>query len=345
MFSLLQNQPVLRNYLLVFFAGGILGISILYYLAFSEGIRNTTVNAYLYAAFGGALAGIFVTVLSKFLDKKIKWQSQTGSRLIAGIILNTVFVFILINLIIRLFSLTHDLSLNEEVLYFFKLKLAILIIITIILYSVLYFTYYSYHYYHYEQISALKLERKQIDLQLDALKSQLSPHFLFNNLNTISALHLNDQDKAISFVRKMGICYQYTLKTYDKVLTPLSEELALVRSYYDLLQTRFENQLKVNIDVDTIQLNKQVPALSIQMLVENAIKHNKIRKNEQLVIDVFNLGDAVQVSNNITTHPDSVESFKVGLANIDKRYRLITGSGITFEQGTNFKVTLPLIHE
>ncbi|NER16399.1 sensor histidine kinase [Spongiivirga citrea] len=335
----------MRNYLLVILTGSILGICVLYYLAFSEGVTKVSALAYIYAAFTGALTGVSVTFLSKFLDNKIKWQSQTGSRLITGIILNAVFSFVLINLIIKLYSLVHELTLNEEVLNFFKIKLAILVVIIIILYSILYFTFYSYNYYHHEQISALTVERKQIDLQLDALKSQLSPHFLFNNLNTISALYLKDKTKAVHFIRKMGICYQYTLNTYHQVLMSLSNELTLVTSYYELLQTRFENQLKISIRVDDALLKKQVPALSIQMLVENAIKHNKIVKNELLEIDIVTIEDTIQVSNNITVSPDSVESFKVGLANIEKRYKLINGDKITYEQGIDFRVILPLIDE
>ncbi|MFP2994939.1 histidine kinase [Spongiivirga sp. MCCC 1A20706] len=335
----------MRNSFLIAFTGSILGVAVFYYLAISEDITNSLKVGYIIAAVSGIVSAFIVFRTSKFLDAKIPWHSKTSGRLLAGIFFNSLFVYLFIWLIVFLYTSYYEPINDQEAIYFFKLKLVILIVILVFLFTIIYFVFYSYHYYQYAQISALRLERKRIDLQLDALKSQLSPHFLFNNLNTISSLYHKSADKAIHFVRQMGRCYEYTLNSYEKVCVSVKEELVLVNSYYHLMQTRFENQLKLSIDIDKTDENRLIPTLSIQLLVENAIKHNRIIDDSQLHIEIFSKGDAIQVCNNVTKNPDAVESFKIGLSNIEKRYKLLTKKGISFEQGDRFCVTLPLIDE
>ncbi|RQH16789.1 histidine kinase [Okeania hirsuta] len=115
--------------------------------------------------------------------------------------------------------------------------------------SVLYFAFYSYYLYTQGQVNEIKRSRKQIDLQLRALKDQLSPHYLFNNLNTISSLLYKDKSLAEAYIRKLAGSYQYTLETYDKSLVSLREEMDFVKAYDYMLKTRFRDQIEIKYSV------------------------------------------------------------------------------------------------
>ena len=143
-----------------------------------------------------------------------------------------------------------------------------------LLHLFVYFALYSYRYYGKMKLSRLRREREQMDLQWQALSNQLQPHFLFNSLNTISALVHEDEQRAEQFIRRLAHAYQYTLETYGKNLVPLKDELQFVQSYYYLLKTRFADQLDIKIDVAATADQLKVLPLGVQLLVENAIKHN-----------------------------------------------------------------------
>jgi LytS/YehU family sensor histidine kinase len=193
------------------------------------------------------------------------------------------------------------------------------------------------------QIESVKQERKQIDLQLKALKSQLSPHFLFNSLNTISSLVFVDKKKAKLFIRRLSKLYDYTLQSYHSKLITLKEELDFVESYQYLLAIRFEDKFKTNIRIDEGLWSTKIPPLSLQMLVENAVKHNTMSIEKPLIIDVFIEGEYICVTNTITESPKEKTSFHVGLKNINKRYLLLVNKGISVSNGNNFSVKIPII--
>ena len=134
---------------------------------------------------------------------------------------------------------------------------------------------YSYYAYATVQIEAVKYERKQIDLQLRALKSQLSSHFLFNNLNTISSLAHNDAQQAETYIRGLANIYNYTLNSYHEKLVPFEDELQVVMAYLHMIQTRFGNSFHYTVDIPEHVKASRIPPLTLQMLIENAVKHNR----------------------------------------------------------------------
>jgi sensor histidine kinase YesM len=188
------------------------------------------------------------------------------------------------------------------------------------------------------------LKRESLHAQLDALKTQVNPHFLFNNLNTLSSIIPEDPKKAVDFVQQLSKVYRHILEIQDEQSIPLIEELDVMRAYAFLLQTRFGENLDINIDVPDEKLQKKIVPLSLQILMENAIKHNIVSSDKPLKIDLFAKNGKLVVSNNLQKKNQVNESTGIGLENIRNRYRLLGNDQVEVtENGGNFTVSIPLI--
>ncbi len=131
------------------------------------------------------------------------------------------------------------------------------------------------------------LKNQQIRTQFEVLQNQMSPHFLFNSLNALTTLIAENQDIAIEFTQKLSEVYRYILQTKDKELVTLSEEIEFTKAYLFLLQMRYPENLKFDFKIETQYMEEYIAPLTIQMLVENAVKHNVISKSNPLTIDIY----------------------------------------------------------
>ena len=193
------------------------------------------------------------------------------------------------------------------------------------------------------QVSELKLERKQTQLQLSALRSQLSPHFLFNSMNTLSSLFPKDVKRAETFIRALAESYQYTLNKYQEPLVTLSEELEFVKAYCFLMRTRFGDHLTLEIKLSPEIIQTKVPPMTLQMLVENAVKHNVMSASQPLHVEMKTVDKWLYVINNKTVKRPKMESLKIGLKNIASRYELLAHKSIEVSDKQDFTVRLPLL--
>jgi LytS/YehU family sensor histidine kinase len=190
-----------------------------------------------------------------------------------------------------------------------------------------------------------QLKRENLQSQLEGLKGQVNPHFLFNSLNSLSSLISVDADKAEKFLDEMSKVYRYLLRTNEEGLTTLESEMQFINSYFHLLKTRYGDGLELETRINDKYLSYQVPPLTLQMLVENAVKHNMILKDSplQILIMTTNSGKLV-VTNNLQRKDRMVSSNKVGLTNIVKKYRLMKKEEISVrDDGKEFAVVVPLI--
>lgn len=188
------------------------------------------------------------------------------------------------------------------------------------------------------------LKRESLKAQLDALKTQVNPHFLFNNLNTLTAIIPDTPDQAIEFVQQMSKVYRHILEVQDEKTIPLKDELDVLKAYGFLLKTRFGDNLDINIDVPEEKLKQQIVPLSLQLLMENAIKHNIVSAAKPLRIKVFAQNGHLVVSNNLQVKNQMVESTGIGLQNIRNRYKLFGDEEVKVdENGDSFTVSIPLI--
>jgi sensor histidine kinase YesM len=190
-----------------------------------------------------------------------------------------------------------------------------------------------------------KLEHLSIQHEFETLKSQVNPHFLFNCFNTLSSLINEDKKQAEIFLNELSKVYRYLLNSNENSLSTLRNELNFIHSYYQLLKTRHGDAIQMQIEVDKKYYNYLLPSLSLQLLVENAGKHNVISKQNPLTIDIFSMaGNKLAVNNNLQLKVVKAPSHKIGLENIRSKYELLKQSGFqVLEDTKNFTVILPLI--
>jgi len=189
-----------------------------------------------------------------------------------------------------------------------------------------------------------ELKREHIISQLEGLKNQVNPHFLFNSMNTLAQLIPEDSGRAVKFVEKLSKVYRYILEIKDQKVISLEEEVRFLNAYLFLLKERFEDNLKVEIDIPKERMGDNVLPLSLQMLIENAIKHNVISKERPLSITVKTDKGHIHVENNLQLKNQVMNSTKMGLQNIRKRYRFFTDSTVVvMETKDLFAVSLPLL--
>jgi two-component system, LytTR family, sensor kinase len=195
--------------------------------------------------------------------------------------------------------------------------------------------------------SLLEIERHKsetVQAQLQNLKNQVNPHFLFNNLSVLSSLVYKDQDKAVDFINQLSKVYRYLLDNRNSELVTLDSELTFIKSYNYLLQIRFDKNIVFDINIPEDNLKKIIPPMSLQMLIENAIKHNEISIDLPLTIYIFIDENRLVIKNNLQLRTNPEESSKTGLQNIKDRFRFYTERQLEIiESEEYFIVKMPLI--
>lgn len=191
---------------------------------------------------------------------------------------------------------------------------------------------------------AEQLKKENLQTQLESLKAQVNPHFLFNSLNSLSSLISEDPGKAEKFLDEMCKVYRYLLRNNENDLAPLWVEMQFIQSYYHLLKTRYGESLFLEVDIPDELVWYRIPSLTLQMLVENAVKHNMMLKDRPLQILITTVtGPRLVVSNNLQ-RKKRISSNKVGLNNIVKKYKLLKQEDILVQEDEKtFAVVVPLI--
>lgn len=188
------------------------------------------------------------------------------------------------------------------------------------------------------------LREQNLIFQNETLKSQVNPHFLFNSLNTLSSLVNTEVAVAGQFIAKLSVIYRYILDNSSKLKVPLNEEIEFIRDYYYLHQIRNEGKIKLEIEISNDGYSYKIIPISLQLLIENAIKHNMATQDKPLIINVYLEEQNIVVKNNIQKMATQVVSTKIGLKNLNERVRLVTGKEIIVtEYEGNFLVKVPLI--
>lgn len=192
-----------------------------------------------------------------------------------------------------------------------------------------------------------RLSRSKAEAELEALKAQVDPHFLFNALNTMGWLIGHDADKARAFNDALARVYRYILSSRGRHLVLLSEEMEFMRDYLALLAIRFEDAVRLVTEVNgdaPAPDRRLLPPIALQVLIENAVKHNEFSKAHPLELRLDVTGDALLLSNARRPRSDHAAGGGIGLRNLAERYRLATARDIDVEDGGDvFRVRLPLL--
>jgi sensor histidine kinase YesM len=276
--------------------------------------------------------------LSQWIDTKISWQEKPGQRLLVGIVAMLIYTIGLVYALVFLYRLLFNFNVADDMRGFIYSSVIITTIISMFMTSRSFLLN-----WRQSAIDAETLKRESIKAQYDSLKNQVNPHFLFNSLNALTNLVYQDQDKAAKFIKQLSEVYRYVLDSRDKEVVSISEELKFLESYLFLQQIRFGDKLNVQIDIPKIE--GRVAPLALQMLVENAIKHNVISEEDPLTVQIYRHDDNLIVENTLKRKQIlSEDSSGLGLENIRKRYEFLSDKKVVVEEiGLKFKVTLPIL--
>lgn len=276
--------------------------------------------------------------IAHYLDEKISWMTAPLRRAGVGLIAMAVYTVATVYLLAKFFEWLWNFDMGNGMESMLYTSVGIAFVIT------LFMTSRSFLFnWRSMAVNAEKLNKESVIAQYEALKSQVNPHFLFNSLNVLTNLVYSDQDKAASFIKKLAEVYRYVLDTRQMELVSLEEELAFAESYIFLLRIRFGDNLKIENQIDS-KVGKVVP-LSIQMLLENAVKHNEVSAEQPLEVKLFIQDGFIIVSNTLKLKSNMLEGNSgVGLQNIKRRYEFLTPQKVTIEntQGS-FIVRIPVL--
>ena len=315
---------------------------------FSTGFDFESVNRFL-IYFGIYQLYTFVisyvnTLVFEFLEKRTYKSYNVIKRIVYGILgstivtLLTIFVLrIIVQVVIFGDSFDHFIENETWSGYSFGLWITLTIV------SVFYVIYF-YNHYQKSKIKEQKVIAGAASAKFDALKNQLDPHFLFNSLNVLTSLIEENPDSAQKFTTALSKVYRYVLEQKNKELVTVDEELNFARTYMSLLKMRFEDSIIFEIPDKASNPESKVVPLSLQLLLENAVKHNMVTSSKPLHIKIYEDGNHLVVMNNLQPKQIVKKSSGVGLENIKQRYQLLTERKVYINQREkDFAVAIPML--
>lgn len=325
---------------------GILIISFVTYYLFNNSLENTMTNALLSWA-----VSLLFTIIDWFINRDVMiflrkkyYAFGDDTKRIILFFLATVCTVVLVDIIGGLL-----LSLIPNVSYIGGL-VRIEALVPIIIITTMIMAIYEAIYYNIRLKKSVREEEQSkqaiVQAQLDALRNQAQPHFFFNTLNTLrDIIDQNSKEDAKEFVDKLSDMYRFLLEAAGNAnLISLRNELKFSKAYIHIQSERFGDNLKLNWNITETSLDAMIVPMSLQLLLENAIKHNVISKAKPLEVNINIKDDCVVVENKIQVKSTQLPSTKVGLKNIEKRYALITEKLVKIvDNGNQFSVSLPLL--
>ncbi|GAB3332223.1 hypothetical protein GCM10027299_38520 [Larkinella ripae] len=286
---------------------------------------------------------VFLTLLSRRIIALFPTYQQTIQRTVvltllvnaAALIFNALELYIFS--LIPLFTISFDWNTLRPMWLISVFFVTALCIIANLLHA--------YAYWMNEQTEVEQLKHQSMQQQFDALKQQVNPHFLFNSLSSISALVGEDPVEAERFVDKLSNVYRYMLQAKNRELVPLAEELVFMQNYAYILHIRYGNHIRITCPAPPTHLIDQLPPLSLQTLIDNAIKHNSMSASRPLQIAIQYADRlSIRVTNPVQRKTRRLDVTHDGLANLTAAYRQLTIKPVEVEEvGGTFRVTLPLL--
>lgn len=340
-----------------FFGAPLFGL-ILYIVAFFL-VSDESFDEY-YARYGGwaylydlliaiAWSAINLEVsflLSDWLDKLVPWTKKPVKRFLAqsSIQLSLTLIVVFACLLSYVYIFQLESWKNYEVSPILLPTFILAGLISLLVMGVNSGAYFLQR-WQASQLEAEQLKQANLENQIQILTQQLDPHFLFNNFNTLASLIEENPKNANLFLSKMSDVYRYVLQTQNQKLASVKEELNVIDAYVYLLRQRFGESVIVSFNVSEESFLKMIPVLSLQNLVENAVKHNIVSSDQPLHVQIFTTISGLVVENNLQPKLNVEHSNKIGLKNIIDRYRLLNKESVLVEQKENsFRVTLPLLN-
>ncbi|MEM0995931.1 MAG: sensor histidine kinase [Bacteroidota bacterium] len=322
-----------------------LGCGVVVTLLFSAPDHSSALS-FTISSLGSAV--IFLTqwmghaYIAIWLSRKVSWLEQPMKRFFLSIVtmvVYTVVAFVAVSLLLRVI-LSADMP--DDLLQWTIDRSVLPLIISFGIGWILAARGF-YQSWKSSELRARQLNTEMLNYRYEALRNQINPHFLFNSFNVLSDLVYEDQDMAVKFIRQMSDLYRYVLDSRERSLVPLKEELEFIRSFVFLLETRFEEKLRVAIEVEPRDGEMIVP-MTLQLLIENAVKHNMATKKKPLHVKVVREGAGIVVRNNLQRRSVGDESKKIGLKNMEQQYAHLSDQKIDVRETSEaFRVWVPIL--
>jgi len=328
-----------------------LGSSIFFFTFFSDEktLESFGYNLLISAMYAFGL-GLSNGYLNDFLNKKLSWTEQTRLRTILGIVATIIVNFIVVyacnylNYVIIQKVATPEVFFSGKYNFVNWFMINFALMISAFLHAKGFMEELKKN--TKQEVVEQKLIANSANAQFESLKNQLDPHFLFNSLNVLTALIDENSEQAQKFTTSMSKIYRYVLEQKDKEMVKVEDEIEFAKIYCNLLKTRFEDSVNFTFDINPGDLQKFVVPLSLQLLLENCIKHNFATSSKPLNIRIFTEGKFLSIENNLQVREQLKESAGIGLANIVQRYALLTKDNVFIEKTEQtFKVKMPILIE
>tara|TARA_B110000091_G_C13804098_1_gene471643 strand:+ start:823 stop:2178 length:1356 start_codon:yes stop_codon:yes gene_type:complete len=308
-----------------------------------EGIGYT----FLLSAMYSFALGLGNSYLNSYLSSKWSWITQTNKRVWLGVIATILYT---VPVVLGINYFQYVVLSNQDPENFFRGNMIFLHLFWVLFAFAISIFFHARGFMQNWKTAMTKettiqeIVAKTETAKFESLKNQLDPHFLFNSLNVLTSLIGENPPKAEKFTTKLSKIYRYVLEQRNKELIPLEEELNFAKAYMDLLGMRFEDAVKFTIPASVSNSELKIVPLSLQLLLENAVKHNVVSASKPLEIQIFEKEGYLHIQNNNNPKEAIGKSTKVGLRNIADRYGLLTHKNVLIENNNKtFTVSLPLL--
>ena len=292
--------------------------------------------------------GISNGFVNKFLSQKYSWTEETKKRTILGIVVTVIANVIVsylcgyINFVVIQKTATTEEFFSDKYAFTNWFTINIALLASAFLHAKSFME--EWKKASRKEVVEQKLIAKSANAQFESLKNQLDPHFLFNSLNVLSSLIDENPNQAQRFTASMSKIYRYVLEQKDKELVTVEEEIEFAKIYCDLLKTRFEDSVNFEFKVKDTDLKSFVVPLSLQLLLENCIKHNFATSSKPLNITIYSENGYLFIENNLQEREQVKDSAGIGLSNIVQRYSLLTKTNVFIEKSNEFfRVKIPIL--
>ena len=278
-----------------------------------------------------------------FLQTKFPGVEQTRNRVSYKLLINIMIMSPSVLVILFVFSYFHIAGYYakpEDITSMLMVGFS-----TNIIFETLYEAVYIIEKYKDTILEREMLVQMNLQQEFDNLKGKVNPHFLFNCFNTLSSLISENKELAEKFLDELSKVYRYLLRNNEDGMSTVESEMKFIHSYFQLMRTRHGEGINMNMRIDKKYYSYLVPSLSLQLLVENAVKHNVVSRRSPLSIEIFTTeGKQLVVNNNLNKKIQKEKSTRIGLQNIESKYKLINHDGFQVVDGEkNFMVVLPMI--
>jgi two-component system LytT family sensor kinase len=315
-----------------------------YFAGASSNVSDILLNV-LYGITIGLTIAVGSSIITRIIYKNDKVYEEPTKYFILAMLLVAAYIIVSVTLVNYLwFNITQGTTFSELFSHRFAIyALTSEFIIGLLIYLIALVRYFMRDLKKY-YVKTVEAESQLAKYQYDTLKNQLNPHFLFNSLNTLSGLIYIDVDRADEFIHRLSKLYRYVLDMQKEEVVPIQVEMELVNDFLYLNNIRFNNQIQTSISVDNA--NGYIAPMALQLLIENAIKHNIVSESKPLKVEITERNGYIVVRNNIQLKQEKEPSHELGLNNLHERYATLTDREVVIEEtGEYFTVRVPFLEK